>query len=200
MYNMAPYTKEKLIAATQSLLWERGYEGTSPAAILERSGSGQGSLYHHFEGKSALAAAAMTESLRMYGARTDEQLAVSQPGSAVDHLCAFLAAPRETLRGCRFGRLANEPAVLEDPAVLAPVRGYFLQAAERITKVVALGQAAGEIARTIPAEDLAAMLLAVVQGGYVLSRVNDDPEQMSRASQAAVALLRSHVVSTGAGR
>ncbi len=40
-----------LIEATKALLWERGYEATSPRDMLHRSGAGQGSLYHHFSGK-----------------------------------------------------------------------------------------------------------------------------------------------------
>ena len=43
--------RDKLIEATKSLLWEVGYESMSPKTILKRSGAGQGSLYHHFEGK-----------------------------------------------------------------------------------------------------------------------------------------------------
>jgi TetR/AcrR family transcriptional repressor of nem operon len=195
---MATDTKQHLIEAARELLWERGYEGTSPAAILERSGAGQGSLYHHFAGKADLAAAALTENVRVYGPRTDEQLALSKPGSAIDHLCAYLAAQREALRGCRFGRLANEPAVLGDPTVLAPVQAYFTDVAERLTSVVAAGQSAGEISQAIPAAGLVSMLLAVVQGGYVLSRVYGDPTQMERASQAAIALLRAHAVTGGA--
>lgn len=48
-------TAGKLIEATQELLWERGYVGTSPRAIQQRAGAGQGSMYHHFGGKPDLA-------------------------------------------------------------------------------------------------------------------------------------------------
>lgn len=52
-------TPERLIESTRELLWERGYVGTSPKAILERAGAGQGSMYHHFKGKPELALAAI---------------------------------------------------------------------------------------------------------------------------------------------
>lgn len=48
-------SKQKLVAAASALLAERGYEATSPKMILDRAGIGQGSLYHHYEGKEALA-------------------------------------------------------------------------------------------------------------------------------------------------
>lgn len=55
-------TAERLIESAQALLWERGYVGTSPRAIQERAGAGQGSMYHHFRGKPDLALAAMRRS------------------------------------------------------------------------------------------------------------------------------------------
>ena len=43
--------RERLVDATQELLWEQGYAATSPKDILHRAGAGQGSMYHHFAGK-----------------------------------------------------------------------------------------------------------------------------------------------------
>ena len=48
-------SKQKLLAAASALLSERGYEATSPQMILQRAGVGQGSMYHHFDGKEDLA-------------------------------------------------------------------------------------------------------------------------------------------------
>src|SRR4051812_44423200 len=50
-------TSDRLVETTRELLWERGYVGTSPKAIQQRSGVGQGSMYHHFGGKPDLALA-----------------------------------------------------------------------------------------------------------------------------------------------
>src|SRR3954453_13559214 len=50
---------DRLIESTRELLWERGYVGTSPKAIQQLAGAGQGSMYHHFEGKPDLARAAI---------------------------------------------------------------------------------------------------------------------------------------------
>ena len=44
-------SKQKLVAATCKLLSERGFAATSPVMIQQRSGIGQGSMYHHFPGK-----------------------------------------------------------------------------------------------------------------------------------------------------
>src|SRR5258708_30470245 len=47
--------KGELVKAAKKLMWERGYEAVSPRDLLEESGAGQGSLYHHFKGKMDLA-------------------------------------------------------------------------------------------------------------------------------------------------
>ncbi|MYZ14653.1 helix-turn-helix domain-containing protein, partial [Streptomyces sp. SID337] len=46
MYSVFMSTPERLIESTRELLWERGYVGTSPKAIQQHAGAGQGSMYH----------------------------------------------------------------------------------------------------------------------------------------------------------
>lgn len=48
-------SNQKLITAACTLLAERGFEATSPTMVLQRSGIGHGSLYHHYRGKEDLA-------------------------------------------------------------------------------------------------------------------------------------------------
>ena len=44
-------SKQRLVSATCQLLSERGFDEMSPVMIQQRSGIGQGSMYHHFPGK-----------------------------------------------------------------------------------------------------------------------------------------------------
>lgn len=48
-------SKQKLVAAMCALLAERVFQATSPTMVLQRSGIGHGSLYHHYRGKEDLA-------------------------------------------------------------------------------------------------------------------------------------------------
>jgi AcrR family transcriptional regulator len=47
-------TRQHLIAVATELFAERGYEGTSTEAVLDRASVSRGSLYHHFSGKERL--------------------------------------------------------------------------------------------------------------------------------------------------
>ena len=69
MYGMD--AAERLVESTRTLLWERGYTGTSPRAIQARAGAGQGSMYHHFRGKPDLAAVAIQRTADELRARAD---------------------------------------------------------------------------------------------------------------------------------
>src|SRR5205807_8531259 len=86
MYSRCMNTADRLIESTRELLWERGYVGTSPKAIQQRAGAGQGSMYHHFDGKPALALAAIKQTAEEMSALAEAQF--SGPGSARDRLVA----------------------------------------------------------------------------------------------------------------
>ena len=47
------------------LMWERGYSATSPRAVRELSGVGQGSMYHYFPTKRDLGLAALDHNCRV---------------------------------------------------------------------------------------------------------------------------------------
>ena len=67
-------SRQSLVQSAQELLWERGYVGMSPKAIQERAGAGQGSMYHHFKGKSDLAAEAIQQSATSFRDGADKWL------------------------------------------------------------------------------------------------------------------------------
>lgn len=54
-------SREKLVTAARALLAERGYTAMSPQMVIDRSKIGHGSLYHHFQGKSDLTIAAISQ-------------------------------------------------------------------------------------------------------------------------------------------
>src|SRR5947208_2755133 len=113
-------SREALIESARDLLWERGYVGTSPRAILDRAGVGQGSMYHHFAGKAELAAAAIERNADDLLVAADGCL--SGDGPAVDRLLAWLLRERDVLRGCPIGRLAHDADVVDDDQLRAPVQ------------------------------------------------------------------------------
>jgi AcrR family transcriptional regulator len=188
MYGMG--AAERLVRSTQELLWERGYVGTSPRAIQRRAGAGQGSMYHHFSGKADLALAAIRRSAAQLQAEADASL--SGFGGVLERITAYLRREPDVLRGCRLGRLAQDPDVLADRALREPLERTFDWLQGRLAGVIAQGQQSGEISPELDPTVIATTLVAVLQGGYVLARAEGSAEPFERAVEGALALLGTH--------
>ncbi|MBO0792398.1 MAG: TetR/AcrR family transcriptional regulator [Ktedonobacteraceae bacterium] len=178
--------REHLITAAKELLWERGYEAMSPRAIQERSGAGQGSFYHHFASKADLATTALGEVAAEMQETFNAALHTNKP--PLERVRDYLRQPREALRGCRLGRITQEQALSLDP-LRHFISSYFLYCKQEIAAALEQAQREGTISATIDAADVATTLIAVVQGGYVLARASQDPQQMDQAIHGALALL-----------
>ena len=172
--------------AAKELLWRLGYEAMSPKRLLAESGAGQGSLYHHFSGKKAVALAALEE---IEGELTAEMSALlDAPAEPMAGLRAFLLAPRRGAHGCRMGRLVNETA-FDDFSLRAPLERFFAEMERRLSGKIRAAQEAGDIDPSLDAERLATVLQAAVQGGYTLSRARRDDAPLREACAGAWALL-----------
>lgn len=191
MYNMAMDTRERLIESTRELLWERGYVGTSPKAIQQRAGAGQGSMYHHFSGKPDLALAAISRSAGELKARGEAEFA--GPGTVIERVAAYLRLERDVLKGCPVGRLTQDPGVMADPELRRPVQETFAWLTGRLAGLLAEGCANGELDAGLDPAATAAALVAVLQGGYVLARAADSAQAYTRAIDGALGLLATQV-------
>lgn len=176
--------REALLRAAQQLYAENGVAATTPRQVIERSGVGQGSLYHHFPSKLDVARAAV--------ARTVDEALASSAGSlssgqdARTRLTAYLERPRDATTGCRVGRLTADPFVAADETLSGSVARYF---AELITLMTDALDEQGLDASD--ARDRATAAVALIQGGYVLSRALGGDEPMLAAVRGFVALLEA---------
>jgi AcrR family transcriptional regulator len=174
--------RDRLVTTARSLFAAQGVGATSPRQVMDASGVGQGSLYHHFPTKLELAVEAVS-------ATVDEALAsalrdLSGPAPARDRVLAYLERPRDALAGCRVGRLTSDQAVMDEADLHAAVGAYFRRLVDALAAVLAqTGLPAAA------AHDRASAVVAVVQGGYVLARATDDPEAMRSALRGLVAML-----------
>ncbi|MET7321737.1 TetR/AcrR family transcriptional regulator [Streptomyces sp. NPDC005549] len=187
MYSGRMSTSERLIESTRELLWERGYVGTSPKAILERAGAGQGSMYHHFKGKPDLALAAIRRTAQEM--RATAEAVLTGPGTPYERIEAYLRRERDVLRGCPVGRLTMDPDVITDDTLRAPVDETLDWLREQIAQLVEEGREQGEFAPWLDGEEIAATVVATVQGGYVLARASGSPAAFDAGVRGLLSLL-----------
>ena len=187
-------TKDRLIAATQELLWERGYAATSPKDILQKAEAGQGSMYHDFSGKQDLAVTALEETAA--GMRASAEILLHGEGSPVDRVKAYLTRQRDSLKGCRIGRMTYDTNVLTSPELLAPVTQTLAWLVETLAGVIAEGIECGQLRADVDAREVASMVVATIQGGYVLARAGQDPAAFDAAVRGALQSLAALEQST----
>lgn len=177
---------DDIIEAAKTLLWEKGYDATSPRAIQELGQAGQGSFYHHFKSKKDLAAKAMETVADERIAEFDELFADSGP--VIERIERFLTAPRDELKGCRIGRMVWDSAIGE-AGLRRPIERYFRYIESRIVDALEQALAAGEIQAIVPPEHIAAVVLASIQGALTLGRAMQDPKWYARTIQGTVFFL-----------
>ncbi|HLN17272.1 MAG TPA: helix-turn-helix domain-containing protein [Acidimicrobiales bacterium] len=168
-------TREHLVATATVLFGERGYEGTSVEAVLKAAGTSRGSLYHHFESKSALFEAAF-EAVEL---RVAEEVAAAAGGGT---------SAKEALR--RGGRAwldlaSGDPVVrrivlVDAPAVLGWARWRELEE----ESALGLVRAALEV---MAAEDRLAPELVDVMAHVLLAAVNEIALFVATAEDPAAA-------------
>jgi AcrR family transcriptional regulator len=178
--------RSDILAAAKALMWERGYEAMTPRALIERSGAGQGSLYHHFDGKLDVALAALEEIKAEETAAVEAMLASS--GAPLERLETYLSRERHALRGCRMARFAHEPQ-MEDPRFRAPISAYLDRVRDLLEATAREAIDGGALSRRMEPAALAAALLAIVEGAFVLARSHWDEERLRRTLDAGRALL-----------
>ena len=181
-------TRTRLVSVTQDLLWERGYAATSSKQIRDRAEAGQGSMYHHFSNKKELAKTALEQSAAAMRAEAETLLAAD--GTAAERVISYLERQRDSLRGCRMGRMTYDADVLATPELLRPVAETLGWIVDALADVIRQGLEAGEFPPETDPRQLASMVVATVQGGYVLARAQQDPAAFDAAVAGAASLLQ----------
>ena len=182
-------TRDELIEATRSLLRERGYGAMTPREILDTSGAGKGSMYHHFRGKEALAQAAIERNAEEMQAQIAGDLASEQ--SAVAQVRAYLTREREVLNGCQFGRLVQDADVIDAPALRVEVQEMFAWIRGQLAATISAGLDRGEFSPGLDPVRTAAAVAATLQGAYVLARAAQDASVFDDAVEGVLALLEA---------
>lgn len=185
-YSRLVNSKDQLTGAMAELLWERGYAATSPRDVMTRAGVGQGSMYHHFSGKHELAVEALSAVTREM---TGESSPLGGEGSPLEQMKRYLSLPRPGTRGCRVGRMTQDPEVVTDAELIAVVANAFDTMLNHWERAITAAIVAGELPTSIVPADLARTLAAVLQGGYVLARAQGEQGPMDAAVRGAISLL-----------
>jgi TetR/AcrR family transcriptional regulator, transcriptional repressor for nem operon len=183
-------TRSRIVLAAMALFWEKGYQSTSIADLLQRAEVHSGSLYHVFPGKQDVLLAV----LDMYHDGIDEMLLApvwKDVPDPIDRVFALLAKYRQLIvqtgctYGCPIGSLAlelHEP----DPPVRARLEANFTAWVDAIERC--LNDAGPRLPKDVNRRALAIFVLTTMEGAVMLARTYRDVAQFD----IAICQLRDH--------
>jgi AcrR family transcriptional regulator len=183
-------TRSRLVLTAMQLFWEKGYNSTSIADVLQTAKVNSGSLYYFFPSKADLLAAVLDLYHEGIGPMLLEPAwaGVEDP---IERIFALLARYRKSLAdtdcfyGCPIGSLAlelHEP----DPAVRERLARNFDAWIEAVAEC--LLQAKSRLPADLNRRELAQFVLTTMEGGVMQARTFRDIDYFD----AAVRQLRRY--------
>lgn len=181
-------TRQRIVVAAMQLFWEKGYQSTSVADLLQRAGVHSGSLYHYFPGKQDVLIAVLDTYASGIGPMLLDPAWKNVP-DPIDRIFALLAKYRESILstnctyGCPIGSLAlelHEP----DPPVRERLAANFTAWTDAIEGC--LRASGARLPKDVDRAALATFALTTMEGGVMLARTYRDVAPFD----AAVAELR----------
>jgi AcrR family transcriptional regulator len=174
-----------MIRSAGALLRQNGVSGTSFSRVLEHSGAPRGSIGHHFPGgktemlHAAVAASGQEISARLRSARDADVSASGVVGALCDHFAEGLLHTGFRA-GCPIAAVAQE--AYDEPALREA-------AADAIRDWIAILADALENEGPAPAQELATLAVAAIEGAIMLARAQASREPLDIVRGQLTALL-----------
>ena len=195
-------SKARIVSAAAELMYERGVRATTVDDILAASGAGKSQFYHYFPDKNALVIEVLSYQL--------ERILEDQSQFSLDSWDGIVAwfrtlidlhQHRWGLRGCPLGSIAAEAAE-HGEAVRLSASAVFARWESVLATAFEAMRRRGELEATADSAALAEAVIAVMQGGYLLSSIKRDVRPMREALRAALGYLERYrpSVEGGVGR
>jgi AcrR family transcriptional regulator len=185
-------SRERIVEHAAELFAARGVTATSLDEVLAAAGAGKGQFYHYFRGRDDLVEAAVGLRCTQVLAGLSQALGGVSCLAELEQALAGFAAGFEQmgLPGCPVGTLATEVAGRNEGARLRAAAAFdawerlFADALERM-------RGRGELREDAAPATLATALLAIIEGGMVLSQTRKDPASLRIAVDAGLAQVRA---------
>ncbi|MBB4935267.1 TetR/AcrR family transcriptional repressor of nem operon [Lipingzhangella halophila] len=186
------FDPDAALGAALELFWERGYEATSMADLVDRLGVARASIYATFGGKRDL----YLRALERYDELTSPGILqeLSESGPALPAVRAFVeryaaeSMGEERRRGCFMANTAVELAPHDDEAARR-VRENWLTLETALTSALLRARAQGELASDADPYALARFLVVLLQGMRVTGKASEEPSRLRAATEQALRLL-----------
>ena len=183
-------TRSEIIRKAAPIFNQRGYAGTSMQDVMQATGLEKGGLYRHFAGKQELAFAAYSYAVgQAFAARLAH---AEQMHDAIGKLRAMVAGfvelPSPVAGGCPLMNLGVDADDTNPRLRLLALKSLRTWKAW-IIKTVDEGKRAGNVRPHVDPIKIANQIVATLEGGLLISRLEKNPVALHHAAQGLTATL-----------
>ena len=185
-------TRQLIIESAAPIFNKKGYAGTSMSDLTTATGLTKGSIYGNFKDKDDVAVHAFQHNIDLIFDFFSKELKAA--GSTMDKLLAYPRGFRKVYRmilsygGCPILNTAVEAddthAVLRKMAV-----DVLAKWKKSIISLIEKGKSEGVIDMATNAQNMAEILIAIMEGGSVLSKVTGEESYMLNAIDTAEKII-----------
>jgi TetR/AcrR family transcriptional repressor of nem operon len=192
MLTKADRTRQYIIETTADIFNKKGYAGTSMSDLTTATGLTKGSIYGNFENKEDVALAVFDYNYTRVISEINKRMASAK--TYREKLLVYADVYNHyTMRsfpegGCPILNTAIEAddtnGLLKDKASKALVKWQ-----KNIQELIKLGVQAGEFRKDADPVQLAVSIVALIEGGVMISRVTDDKSSLNRVIKTVAYLI-----------
>jgi TetR/AcrR family transcriptional repressor of nem operon len=192
-----PSHRDRLLEVGLQVVHQHGFAGASVRDIVQAAGVPQGSFTNHFTSKEAFA----LEVIELYFARSRENIARTLRNDALpplQRLRAYIDASKERLNahqmrnGCLLGNFTAEAAESSEP-IRQRLLEAFAEVQEAIAYCLRAAVAAGELDPGVDSEEIAAFIVASMQGANLMSKALRSPVPAERFKEILFSLVLKRI-------
>src|SRR5258706_8104562 len=174
-------TRRKIVEAAAPIFNQRGYEGSSLNDLMQATGLKKGGIYRHFSSKEELAAEAFDYTWEAaWNARLQHVDETANGIQKLKQLIANFVDHRSPIAGgCPILNTAID-ADDGNPVLRAHVAKALRTWLSRLLRIVQQAQKRGETRPNVDAKTVATIIVATLEGGLMMSRLQRNEEALRR--------------------
>ncbi|BCL62900.1 putative HTH-type transcriptional regulator YxaF [Desulfomarina profundi] len=189
--NKGKETRKRILKESRKLFTVRGFQNTSVSEIIAVTGVKKGNLYYHFPSKEELGIAVLLDAAQEFSVILDRSLSGDDPMEKIITSCqAIMELMQQThfVGGCLFGNTALEMSGI-NPRFGEILQDVFGLWTKKLRTELQKAEESGQLSGKLTVDALATSIVAILEGGIMLSRVYENRQALEQCIRTIKTLL-----------
>ena len=173
-------TRSHILQESRRIFTLQGFQNTSISTIIAATGVKKGNLYYHFPSKEELGLAVLIDARDEFFTILEKSLMGDQTVTRIIHSCNVikdLIQQGDFVAGCLFGNTALEMTDANS-RFAEIIREVFTHWIDRVEQELRLAEGSAHLNTPLSPSSLATAIVALLEGGIMLSRVYQDKKSL----------------------